>query len=86
VSDGCSDAARYAAVSLTPDSVARPEHYTQCGIEPIEYIKGLGILEPYCVANIVKYISRYKNKNGVEDLLKARQYLDWLIEEVERRQ
>lgn len=31
--------------------------------------------------NIIKYIVRYKNKNGLEDLLKARQYLDRLIEE-----
>lgn len=31
--------------------------------------------------NIIKYIVRYKNKNGLEDLLKAKQYLDRLIEE-----
>lgn len=31
--------------------------------------------------NIIKYVVRYKNKNGLEDLLKARQYLDRLIEE-----
>lgn len=31
--------------------------------------------------NIIKYIVRYKNKNGLEDLLKAREYIDRLIEE-----
>lgn len=53
-------------------------HY-QMTIQPIEYImkNNLG----YCEGNVVKYISRYKNKNGMEDLLKARQYLDFLIEE-----
>lgn len=34
----------------------------------------------YCTGNILKYISRYPFKNGVEDLKKARVYLDWLIE------
>jgi hypothetical protein len=54
-------------------------HYEVMGIEPIEYIlsNGLG----YCEGNVIKYVSRYKNKNGLEDLLKARSYIDFLIEE-----
>ena len=35
----------------------------------------------YCEANVVKYVSRWRSKNGVEDLRKARHYIDLLIEE-----
>lgn len=53
-------------------------HYKDMPIQPIEYIlaNGLG----YCEGNVIKYVSRYKFKNGVEDLKKARHYLDLLIE------
>lgn len=49
-------------------------------IEPIDLIKSLGILTPFCQGNIIKYVSRYKDKGGIEDLEKARIYLEWLIE------
>ena len=54
-------------------------HYKNMAIQPIEYImqNNLG----YCEANIVKYVSRWKDKNGVEDLKKARHYIDILIGE-----
>lgn len=64
------------------DNVKHPDHYTQGGIECIEAIKGMtgdGFAD-YLRGNILKYLWRYKHKNGREDLLKARQYLDWLIE------
>lgn len=55
-------------------------HYKDMAIQPIEYItkNNLG----YCEGNVIKYVSRWKNKNGVEDLLKARHYIDLLIDEV----
>lgn len=54
-----------------------PTHYTTMTISPLEYIQAneLG----WNVGNIIKYVSRYKLKNGVEDLKKARWYLDNLI-------
>jgi hypothetical protein len=54
-------------------------HYKNMAIQPIEYImqNNLG----YCEANIVKYVSRWKDKNGLEDLKKARHYIDILIGE-----
>jgi len=52
------------------------------GIEPIDLIKANGDMEPYCKSNIIKYVSRYQAKNGLEDLQKAKVYLDWLITEV----
>jgi hypothetical protein len=53
-----------------------PEHYTQ-GIECIDYItsKNMSFLE----GNVVKYVTRYRMKNGLEDLLKAQWYLERLI-------
>ena len=64
-------------MSKPNDVINRPTHYTQGGIEPLEYIieNKLNFLE----GNIVKYVSRYKFKNGVEDLRKAAFYLDRLI-------
>lgn len=53
-------------------------HYKNKKIQPIDYIIGneLG----FCEGNVVKYITRYKDKNGLEDLKKAKQYIEFLIE------
>lgn len=53
-------------------------HYKNLKIQPIEYImqNGLG----FCEGNIVKYISRWREKGGVEDLRKIKQYCDFLID------
>lgn len=53
-------------------------HYKGKAIQPWDYIvsNGIGYLE----GNVIKYVTRYKDKNGVEDLKKARHYLDKLIE------
>ena len=65
------------------DSINHPSHYTQGKIECIDAIeestKGLIGISAVCVANVIKYIWRYKFKNGIEDLKKARWYLDKLI-------
>ena len=60
------------------DPFNSPSHYTHCKIEPLDFITAnkLDFLE----GNIVKYVSRYKRKDGVNDLKKARVYLDRLIE------
>ena len=54
------------------------DHYQSKAIQPWDYIisNNLGYLE----GNIVKYVSRWKDKNGVEDLKKAQHYLAKLIE------
>ncbi len=54
-------------------------HYKKMKIQPIEYIVANQL--EYRVANIIKYISRYKDKNGLQDLEKAKHYLEMLIEE-----
>lgn len=59
--------------------IVHPAHYN-ADVEPIDLIISLGHGPSYCVCNIIKYVSRYKKKEGMKDLLKAKQYLDWLIE------
>ena len=58
------------------DSVIDPDHYN-LAIEPFDYIyyNDLGFAE----GNVIKYITRWKQKNGIEDLKKAKQYIDMLI-------
>jgi hypothetical protein len=60
------------------DNVNKPSHYTQGGIEPIDYILAneMNFLE----GNVIKYVTRYKHKNGLEDLKKSEFYLKKLIE------
>jgi len=60
------------------DPVNRPSHYNQGKIECIEYI--LDQKFDYLEGNVVKYLTRWKRKNGLEDLRKARWYLEKLIE------
>ena len=60
------------------DLVNHPKHYTSGNIECIDYINACNF--DYLEGNIVKYVTRYKHKNGVEDLRKAEFYLRMLIE------
>jgi len=60
------------------DNIKEPKHYTQYRIEPIDFIISNNL--DFCTGNIIKYVLRYNLKNGVEDLKKAKQYIDFLIE------
>lgn len=62
--------------------VYSPNHYSRWKIEPLDFIMANDL--DFLRGNIIKYIMRYDAKNGVEDLKKARVYLDKLIEKVER--
>lgn len=70
------------------DMVNAPPHYNQAGIECIDAIaaatSGKTGVQAVCVANVIKYLWRYELKNGVEDVKKARWYLDRLIGELEK--
>ena len=63
----------------TKDNI-NPNHYKQGNIEVIDFILDQKL--NYLEGNVIKYISRYKYKNGLEDLNKARWYLDLLTEGV----
>jgi hypothetical protein len=54
------------------------DHYRKGAIEPWDYIAGQGL--DYFQGNIVKYVTRFRRKDGLKDLEKARHYLDKLIE------
>lgn len=66
-----------------------PDYYKQSKVECIEAIESatyyLNGFEGYCIGNILKYIWRYKSKNGLQDLKKARWYLDKLISDSENK-
>lgn len=69
-------------VEPTNDAVQHPSHYTRGGIECIDAIRASMTADgfcDYCKGNIIKYIWRWRDKGGVEDLRKASVYLDWLI-------
>ena len=65
------------------DAVHRPAHYTQGDIECIDAIeaavKNLSGLEAFCTGNAIKYLWRWKQKGGTQDLHKAKWYIDKLI-------
>jgi len=69
----------------TMDMVNNPPHYNKAGIETIDAIKAMTDkgYEYYLQGNIMKYLWRYRYKNGVEDLKKAQWYLNELIDELE---
>lgn len=73
---------------IKDDTVNHPEHYTKNGVECIDIIDAMTKdkqgMEAICVANVVKYLYRYKNKGGVEAVKKAQWYLTKLISTLEK--
>jgi len=67
------------------NSSIEPAHYTELAISPLEYITANEGEFSWCIANVIKYVSRYKRKNGIEDLKKAAWYLQHQIEIEEKR-
>ena len=75
--------------NLLSDNVNHPKHYkTKNGLEAIQVIEaftdGLEGIEATDTGNVIKYICRWKKKNGLEDLKKAQWYLNHLIDHVEK--
>lgn len=64
-----------------PDAVYHPPHYARWKMEPIEFIAINNL--PWWLANLIKYSMRFDAKDGLQDLYKARSYLDMKIREVE---
>lgn len=53
-------------------------HYKDKAIQPWDFISANNI--PYLEGNVIKYVSRWREKNGISDLEKAKHYLEKLIE------
>ena len=72
------------------DPVNRPEHYTygnyECKDVLQDVLKNVTGYEAFCVGNVIKYLWRYKIKNGTQDLEKAQWYLAEAIEINKKRQ
>lgn len=75
-------------LNLKVDAVNHPSHYTAGKIECIDALEaatvGLSGIEAVCTANAIKYLWRWKHKNGAEDLKKAQWYINRLIERTEK--
>lgn len=74
---------------MKDDMVVHPPHYqSETGIEVIDVIEAftfdLSGIEAFDSANVIKYICRWKHKNGVQDLKKAAWYIDHLINHIEK--
>jgi len=65
------------------DTVKKPKHYNihPSGVECIEIVEHMN----YCLGNAIKYIWRHKNKNGIEDLEKAKWYIDREIKKLKEK-
>lgn len=61
---------------MKKNDLKNPDHYSG-EIQPIDYIMSNDL--GFCEGNIIKYVSRWKRKNGMEDLIKAQRYLEFLI-------
>ena len=68
------------------DPVNSPSHYVG-KIECIDYLRDKLTQEEFtgfCMGNVLKYSSRWRKKDGIQDLRKAKVYLDWAIESAEK--
>ena len=68
-------------ISMTEDLIENPPHYANLKIQPKDFIIQNNL--NYAVGNVIKYVCRYESKGGVTDLKKARQYIDYLITDIE---
>jgi hypothetical protein len=66
-------------IKTTFDHQIGGDHYTKQAIQPIQYIYANKL--DYFQGNVVKYVTRYKLKNGMEDLKKALHYLEMIIQQ-----
>lgn len=65
------------------NTVDSPSHYNSGKIEVIDFIEdqNLGFID----GNVIKYVCRFRHKNGLEDLKKAKWYLERLISNMEQK-
>jgi hypothetical protein len=61
----------------------RRQHYKKLQIQPWDYILANNI--GYCEGSAIKYLSRWRDKGGIQDLYKAKHFIDKLIEHEEQR-
>jgi len=71
------------------ESVNHPDHYNHGKVECIDALEAATVnkvgIEAFCTANIIKYLWRYEDKNGAEDVMKAQWYLTKLLKIVKEK-
>ena len=70
---------------MKTNNPVEPNHYTEMKLSPVDYIMANEGDLTWCISNVIKYVSRYKRKNGIEDLRKAKWYLERQIAELEKQ-
>ena len=60
-----------------------PSYYADHVVSPIDLMDAYGMAIPFCLGNVIKYVARHSERNGLEDLKKAKWYLDWAIQKME---
>jgi hypothetical protein len=69
------------------DLISKPKHYNHGQIQPIRVWEDWGLCPQAYIASAIKYLARWEHKGSpLEDLRKARQYLDFAIDYVERQE
>ena len=63
-----------------PKTQVGGRHYNDMKIQPIVFIMENGL--SYAQGNVIKYVCRYLDKNGAQDLVKAKQYIDFMLTEL----
>lgn len=66
------------------NNIIKPNYYNDTKITPFDYIKANNL--DFFEGNVLKYLTRWRKKNGLEDLRKAMTYLQELIKEAERKE
>ncbi len=67
---------------LLANQAPKSQHYKGFAIEPLQYIEANAL--PFIEGNIIKYVSRWRHKDGLDDLRKAEFYIKRLIEQAEQ--
>lgn len=80
--EGSNNGQNAPTVNNKVDIINKPSHYVKNGMECIDFIKvitgDLAPYEAYCLGNVIKYLWRFKAKNGITDLDKAIRYIEFL--------
>lgn len=66
-----------------PSTQVGGTHYNKMKIQPVTFIVENEL--SYCQGNVIKYVCRYADKNGVQDLKKAKQYIDFMIRDLQTK-
>lgn len=78
---------------MDQEKILKPDHYHRNKIDVIGFLEqhfpespSVTVADGFKIGNVIKYVCRAGNKNGLEDLIKARNYLNMMIKDAEKKQ